>query len=155
MQPDSNSYQTRRRYLAQATTTLAAGSTVVLAGCSESDAGSNEGSGTVGNSDASGNDDTERSDVVAEDSGVVVLSSESYTSDFSGGVTGLVENRSENEASYVQVEIGFYRDDTKVGDGLDNTNNLPSGAQWEYDAAYLEADGWDSVTEYTVAITAR
>ena len=148
-------HRTRRRYLKRVSTALIATGTVGLAGCSSSTDDSDESSGgTVGN-DAGDDDDVSQSDVVAEDNNVVVVSAEPYTSDFSGGIAGIVENRSGNEASYVQVEVAFYRDDTKVGDGLDNTNDLPSDTQWEYDAAYLETEGWDSVTEYTVDITAR
>lgn len=50
-------------------------------------------------------------------------------------ITGVVENNSGREVSYVQVEINLYDSEgVQVGSTLANVNNLAAGAKWRFEA---------------------
>lgn len=78
---------------------------------------------------------TRRNLIVAEASG--------YVDEYTSGVKGILENRTGETLSYVEVVVYFYdENDTRVGDGLDNTQNLRSSERWAFDAAYLGEAEW-------------
>lgn len=73
---------------------------------------------------------------------VEVVSKEEYTTDFhTPGVKGKLKNVSDRELGYVGVEVKFYdSEDTRLGESLDNTEDLSAGESWAFDAAALDVD---------------
>lgn len=71
---------------------------------------------------------------------------EFYEDEYSAGVTGIVENATDEPIGYVAVEVAFYdSDDVTLEDGLGNTQDLKGGGKWKFDAMYpgdaSEVDG--------------
>lgn len=51
-----------------------------------------------------------------------------------GNITGLVYNNTASDLSYVQVSIGLYSGNTKIGACLTNTTHVASGTNWSFNA---------------------
>lgn len=49
-----------------------------------------------------------------------------------GEVYGLVRNASPNDFSYIQVSVGVYVDNTKVGSCFANQSHLPARTNWQF-----------------------
>ena len=60
------------------------------------------------------------------------------TDDFLYAVSGILKNNTDRDKSYVQVKIPVYdADGNKLGDCLDNVNDLKAGQTWKFKASYL------------------
>lgn len=117
----------RRQFI----TVMGAGA-AVLAGCSEQTErqSGDGGSGAGGN----GGDDGQQQKVMIE-------KHEFYSEQYSAGVRGIIENLTDETLSYVQINVYFFdSSDTRIGEGLDNVNDLSAGRRWEFDAMYLGQD---------------
>lgn len=54
-------------------------------------------------------------------------------------ITGVIENQSGGEVSYIQVEINLYNNaGVQVGSTMANTNNLAAGGRWQFEAIAIE-----------------
>jgi hypothetical protein len=128
----------RRELLASAGAVL----TVSIAGCGSSDSGDREeGSADDGSGEASSEESEQR---------IELLNHEFYSEEFSSGVRGEIENVSGEELSYVEVQVFFLdSDETQIGEGLDNTNDLAADRRWEFDAQYLDTDA-DRIDTYEI-----
>ncbi len=64
-----------------------------------------------------------------------------YDDSFSHYIEGTVDNKSDKDYSYVQIEFVCYdKDGNNVGTALDNTNNLLAGETWKFKAIGLFTD---------------
>lgn len=87
---------------------------------------------------------TRRGGATSADYRLVVTESEFYQEGYTEGVRGVVENISETDFDYVQIEIGFYDESgAKVADGLDNTSGLAANSRWRFDAMFLGSNPED------------
>lgn len=129
----------RRTFIQRSAVTA---SLVALAGCSgdseedsaSGDSGSNDDSGGDGGSGS--NDDDGGSDKKLE-----ILEHEAYQEDYSSGVRGKVKNVSGEEQSYVAVEAKFFDENgERLGDGLDNVQDLGDGKTWQFECVFLDGD---------------
>lgn len=79
------------------------------------------------------------------------ISDESMTGDdYSVTITGTFANNSDEEISYVQVSYRLLdADGAQIGTALANTNNLPAGGSWKFEAVGLE--GVDDVASFELA----
>ena len=60
------------------------------------------------------------------------------TDDFLYAVSGILKNNTDRDKSYVQVKVPVYdADGNKLGDCLDNINDLKAGQTWKFKASYL------------------
>ena len=60
------------------------------------------------------------------------------TDDFLYAVSGILKNNTDRDKSYVQIKIPVYDSDgNKLGDCLDNINDLKAGQTWKFKASYL------------------
>lgn len=63
------------------------------------------------------------------------------------GVCGLAVNNTDEQLSYVQIEINLYdKDGIQVGSTFSNTNNLEPQGKWKFEAPILE----DNVVSYKI-----
>ncbi|SFG06031.1 hypothetical protein SAMN04488063_1298 [Halopelagius inordinatus] len=133
----------RRKFIA----CVGAASVTGLAGCSGSSEPDDSSSGdadestpepTEGSTSEPTTEPTPTETATPEpESALKINEDEFYEEDFSAGVTGIVENTTDETISYVAVEVAFYdADDVKLEDGLDNTQDLKGGGKWKFDAMY-------------------
>lgn len=68
---------------------------------------------------------------------------ETETDGFSYYVTGVLKNNTDSDKSYIQILFSAKdQDGNKIGDALDNVNNLKAGETWKFKAILLEtSDG--------------
>lgn len=67
--------------------------------------------------------------------------------EFMSSVVGKIRNNSDDNLSYVQVEINLYdAEGNLVGSTLDNVNNLRPGDTWRFEAIVLD----DDVDSYSI-----
>jgi hypothetical protein len=137
----------RRELLASAGAVL----TVSIAGCGSSDSGDREeGSADDGSGEASSDDGSGEASSEESEQRIELLNHEFYSEEFSSGVRGEIENVSGEELSYVEVQVFFLdSDETQIGEGLDNTNDLAADRRWEFDAQYLDTDA-DRIDTYEI-----
>lgn len=118
-----------------------------LAGCSGESTETTPKERTAG---SGGNSGSTSKQGTKEDSkkDVKILSDKLEEGDMSSKVVGEVKNTSGKKQSYVGVEVKFKDSEgTRVGEGLDNTTDLPAGETWAFEAAYL---GQESIDSYTI-----
>jgi len=83
-----------------------------------------------------------------------VLEHELFEDDYTAGVRGKIENVSDETLSYVEVEVYFQNDDgTRIGDSLANTQDLPAGETWAFEAVYVGSKDADAIADYTLTVT--
>lgn len=65
--------------------------------------------------------------------------------EYSGpSVTGIAENVSGEELSYVEVQIqAFNSEDTQIGEALDNVTDLRSDKSWQFDCGFYDVEESD------------
>lgn len=99
--------------------------------------------------DAVPSDSTASSDSAVESGGEgqipsdYAISNESFVDNGYGSysVTGTFANTSGKELSYVQISYRMLdADGAQIGTAWANTNNLPDGGIWKFDAMYFDAD---------------
>lgn len=57
---------------------------------------------------------------------------------FASYVTGVIKNNTDSDRSYVQVTFPCYdKDGNKLGDAMDNVQDLGAGKTWKFKAMYL------------------
>lgn len=57
---------------------------------------------------------------------------------FASYVTGIIKNNTDSDRTYVQVTFPCYdKDGNKLGDAIDNVNDLGAGKTWKFKAMYL------------------
>lgn len=106
-----------------------------LAGCTDEDGPSSSGEA----SGSSGQD-------------IEILSDEWYEEGYNAGVRGEIKNVSGDELSYVQIEANFYDDGgAKIGDGMDNTSDLPADTVYKFDVMYMDTDA-ENVADYELSV---
>jgi hypothetical protein len=134
---------------------------------SETETESDE-SGGEESTETSGGDDSGGSSSI-EDSGDTDVSLQSadvadaysldsvafYSEEFSSGVRGEVTNTSDSTISYTEIQVRFYdSDDTRLGEGLDNTTDLGGGETYAFDVpSLLTSDEVDTIASYTITVT--
>lgn len=70
-----------------------------------------------------------------------VLEDSTESDGYNSYIVGVVQNNTDKDYSYVQVEINLYdKDGVQVGSTLDNTNNLEGGGKWKFKAIILDDD---------------
>ena len=58
--------------------------------------------------------------------------------EFASYVTGVIKNNTDSDRSFVQVTFPCYdKDGNKLGDALDNVQDLGAGKTWKFKAMYL------------------
>lgn len=118
-----------------------------LAGCSGESSETTPKERTAGNGNSGGSTSKQGTKEESKKD-VKLLSDELVEEDMSTKVVGEVKNTSGNKQSYVGVEVKFKNSEgTRVGEGLDNTTELPAGQTWAFEAMYL---GEESVESYTI-----
>ncbi|MFC7071655.1 FxLYD domain-containing protein [Halovenus rubra] len=117
-------------------------------GTSTSDSG--DGSSETSTSDSGGDSD------VSSDK-IEVLSHElvrKYEGEMSESVVieGKAKNVSDDELSYAQVVVEFYKGDTLAETFLDNINNWSAGKTWAFEVAYPGGFGEEAaeITDYEI-----
>lgn len=75
-----------------------------------------------------------------------------YTGDYDIGyyIEGYIQNNTEKEYSYVQVEFNLYDEEgALIGTALDNINNLEANSKWKFKAvSLLTSDETSKVASY-------
>lgn len=82
-----------------------------------------------------------------------IIREERYVGEYDSGVRGTAENVSEDTLAYAEVTAVFLDDQGRqIGDGLDNTNNLSPGREWQFDVGYY---GEKDFAEYELSLDWR
>jgi len=55
-------------------------------------------------------------------------------------ITGVIQNTSKKNLSYVSVIIPLYKDDIKVGDAMANVAGIDAGGKWAFKAFHMVKD---------------
>jgi hypothetical protein len=78
-----------------------------------------------------------------------------YSEEFASGVRGEVTNASDSTISDTEIQVRFYdSDDTRLGEGLDNTTDLGGGETYAFDVpSLLTSDEVDTIASYTITVT--
>ena len=59
-------------------------------------------------------------------------------------ITGVLENKTDQDQGYIQVQFNLYDSDgVQLGSTMDNTNNLAAGGKWRFEAIVTEEDATD------------
>ena len=144
----------RRRYLATV------GASVVglsLAGCSEDEGDSGEGSpgggGNGGDSGSGSGNGGGNGGSGGDQPDVEILNHDFYSEEYQSGVRGTAQNNTDRELSYVEASAVFLdAEGTQIGDGLDNVSDLAAGRKWEFDCMYLGSDP-ERIDSYEVEVS--
>lgn len=84
---------------------------------------------------------------------VEILEHEMYEDEYSFGVRGKLENKTDRELLYVEVQARFFdADETRIAEGLDNLSDLGPGTTANFDAVALEGES-GNVANYEVEVT--
>lgn len=122
----------RRQFIMTSGTGIAA-----LAGCTSSEDTDREQSNADNRETESKQDSTQTEQQAA----VEILSHEFYQENYSAGVRGIVENKTDDTLKYVSVEVYFLDSDgVQIGDSLANTTDLAAGRKWKFEAPLIQAD---------------
>jgi hypothetical protein len=83
-----------------------------------------------------------------------VLEHELFEDDYTAGVRGEIENVSDETLSYVEVEVYFQDESgTRIGDALANTQDLPPGGTWAFEALYVGSKDAEAIEDYTLTVS--
>lgn len=119
-----------------------------VAGCTEEteESGSNDPAPPeTGSSDPTATEESQAD--------VEILEHEMYTDEYSFGVRGKLENKTDRELLYVEVQARFFdADETRIAEGLDNLSDLGPGTTANFDAVALEGES-GNVENYEVEVT--
>lgn len=78
---------------------------------------------------------------------------ERYTDDYDSGVRGVARNVADSTLAYAEVSAVFLDDaGRQIGDGLDNTNDLSPGREWQFDISYY---GDEDFASYELSVDWR
>jgi len=84
-----------------------------------------------------------------------IISESRYSDQYNTGVRGVARNVADQPLAYAEVSAVFLDSDgAQVGDGLDNTSDLASGREWQFDCQFLAGDGfaaYELATDWRVA----
>lgn len=130
---------------------------MALAGCG-SDSASDTSGGSADDGDG-GSEDTSTGTSSGDGGGdgggsgsLEILEDEFYEESIGAGVKGTVKNNSGSEIGYVGVQAEFLDSEgTRVGEGMDNTTDLASGQEWQFDCmATTEAS---EIDDYKIEVS--
>lgn len=142
----------RRDVLKATGSTIVAGSSIGVAGCTDSDStargetGSNgdsdSGSGSSDNSDSSSGEQTSESNYDYVESGVGLTDIHWNESEYGNvSLAGTATNLTDSTLSYIQISVSFLDSSgAQIGTGLANTNNLAAKQRWKWEAMFIEMD---------------
>lgn len=144
----------RRNVLKATGSTIVAGLSMGLAGCTDSNStargetgstgDSNSGSSTGGpdNSDSSSGEQTSESNYDYVESGVGLTDIHWNESEYGNvSLAGTATNLTDSTLSYIQISVSFLDSSgAQIGTGLANTNNLAANQRWKWEAMFLEMD---------------
>ena len=81
-----------------------------------------------------------------------IVEHELVEDDFSVEVQGIVINNSDEEESYVAVEVVFYDEDgVRIDDSFTNTSDLGPGEEWSFSVLTTQEAG--DIDEYDISVT--
>lgn len=131
--------------------------TAGVAGCGESEgeqdaaSGSSDG-GSSGDQDSdSGSNDSTPEPTTESGPKAEIVEHSAYEKEFESGVKGVVQNNSDEEIPYLEVEVKFFDEEgTRLGDNFTNVEDLGAGKKWKFELMFLE-DG--EFAEYELTLT--
>lgn len=123
---------------------------VIVAGSSGSNSSTDSGSKNNDNSAATDTNKAEKKEKLEVVNGVDGITVEQDM--FSMYFSGIIQNNTNKQYSYVQIEISLYdADGALLGTALDNVNNLEANGKWKFKAmSFLTSDELAEVASWKI-----